>query len=234
MFCNKCGASNPIESSFCSSCGTKMANGQSAAGSDTGSYSRDDFDNQNNLAWDFVESEDYVEAENIFRKLCDAGFDDAWLGLGFVLRDTPMERSSTEYSQVAVKALASLSSESDESELAVVIGSVVLPLARYTIHAKLVEWTSQEGANKTSWSELVSETSQWIDWVLSLTEMVKPFFEPGAIALDVSIYYYETVYRIGELVNDAGHLRDVLEGEEANSYLTSLGRMGFSKFGRWT
>lgn len=232
MFCNDCGAANPPASSFCSSCGTKMVSAQSPMTS-TKPNLNEGFEAEHNTAWDLVDSGSYVQAEKIFRKLCEAGYDNAWLGLGFVLRDTPIDRSSTDYSSVAVKVLSSLSSDTDENEIAVVIGSVVLPLARYTLNAKLLEWAGEELESNRYWPELVSETSQWIDWIMSLVDMVKTIFDSGAISLDVTIYYYETIYRIGELVNEAGQLRDVLEGEEENSYLTRLGRAGFSKFGRW-
>ena len=233
MFCNNCGSANPPASSFCSSCGTKMASTQSHLSS-TKSDLDEGFEAEHNAAWDLVDSGGYAQAEKIFRKLCEAGYDNAWLGLGFVLRDTPIDRSSTEYSSVAVKALTSLSSDAEDNEIAVVIGSVVLPLARYTLNAKLLEWAGEENASNKSWPELVTETSPWIEWIMNLVEMVKNTFDSGAISLDVTIYYYETIHRIGELVNEVGQLRDVLEGEAENSYLTRLGRAGFAKFGRWT
>lgn len=232
MFCNDCGAANPPASSFCSSCGTKMVSAQSTMTS-TKPNLKEGFEAENNAAWDLVDSGSYAQAEEVFRKLCELGYENAWLGLGFVLRDTPVDRSSTEYSSVAVKVLSSLGSDTDENEIALVIGSVVLPLARYTIHSKLREWSGEELESHRYCPDLVSETSQWLDWIMSLVEMVKNIFDSGTISKDVTIYFYETVYRIGELVNDSGKLRDVLEGEEENSHLTRLGRAGFSKFGRW-
>jgi hypothetical protein len=63
--------------------------------------------------------------------------------------------------------------------------------------------------------------------------MVRPTFDSGAMDSDSSVYFYETVYNISLLVNDSGHLREVVMGEEPNSYLSDLARVGFSKFGRW-
>lgn len=233
MFCNNCGAANPLGSLFCSSCGTKVAGGQGVERQSPHSQVNLDFDAEHNAAWDLLESGIYDQAETIFRRLCDAGYEQAWASLGFVLRDTPINRSSSEYSNVAVKAFSSVRSNFDENEIAVVVGSVVLPLARYTLHAKLLEWASQEFPRETSWPELVSRTNQWISWIMSLTEQFEHIFESGVVDLDATINYYETLHHIGELVNEAGQLRAVLEGEEANTHLKSLARVGFSKFGRW-
>lgn len=237
MFCNNCGVSNPIGSSYCASCGGRMASPQVNQFNLQSSSLNRDFENEHEEAWDYAESKNYDQAEKMFRRLCDSGYKKAWLGLGFVLRDakTPDEsRSFSDYSNVATEILASLD-DPDDNELASVVGLVVLPLARYALLGKLVEWANDEESNLTAeWAALASQTKPWIDWIINLTNMVRPMYDSGAMPVDTAVYFYETVFRIGFLVNDRGQLRDAVMGEEQNSYLTELGKLGFSKYGRWS
>ncbi len=197
-----------------------------------------DFETEHDRAWDHADSGNYAMAEAMFRQLGDAGYQKAWIGLGFVLRDhNPMQRSSSDYSDAAVKALESLGKEPEDRELALVAGLVVLPLARYTIQAKLIEWANGVTSNladSQDWSELAWQTKRWIGWTISLIKMVRPIIDSGALDTDSSVFFYETVHHISLLVNNLEELRSEVRGEKPNSYLADLATVGFAKYGRWS
>jgi hypothetical protein len=189
-------------------------------------------------AWDLVESGEYSKAEPIFRRVASSGDERAWRGVAVCLRDAPKGRTWEEFSEGAIKSLGSVTDQADNTEIALTVASIVLPLAILVVEEQennhKLSFLGLGGASTEGFSKLRDRIQPWLSWTSNVIDFTQKILLEVELDEKSALNFYEQISALSDKLNEQGTLRDIAAGESSNSKLAQIAMEGRAKHGGQT